>query len=256
MQLGDVRRTDAAVDLDVHVLRQQLSQPRHALERRFLERLPGVARMDAHAEHQIRVGGDGRDVLGRCLRVECDSGLQPGLAGGSDRRGHVVHRLDVERDAVPARLRNRLEVLRGALDHQMHIHRAAPLVHARRDRLQHDRPHRDRFDEVPVADVEMEDATAGVEQRVDLVAEVREVRPVQRRLDFGAPHPLCPAHVGIVRRRAMKNPLVRSRSGRVSRNSGRVGCAYCGHSAVSGSTSSPEASTTASFSSAFSVHTE
>ena len=38
----------------------------------------------------------------------------------------------------------------------------------------------------------------------------------------------------------MKKPLVRSRCGSVSRNSGRVGCAYCGHSSPSGSTSSPE----------------
>ena len=32
----------------------------------------------------------------------------------------------------------------------------------------------------------------------------------------------------------MKNPLVRSRCGSVRRNSGRVGCAYCGHSPSSG----------------------
>src|SRR5205823_1843087 len=56
-------------------------------------------------------------------------------------------------------------------------------------------------------------------------------------------------------KRAMKNPDVRSRCGIVSRNSGLVGCAYWGHSSVSGSTSSPDASTTASFSSALSVHT-
>ena len=37
----------------------------------------------------------------------------------------------------------------------------------------------------------------------------------------------------------MKKPLVRSRSGRVSRNSGRDGCAYCGHSSPSGSTLEP-----------------
>ena len=54
----------------------------------------------------------------------------------------------------------------------------------------------------------------------------------------------------------MKNPDVPWRCGVVSRNSGRFGCANCGHSSPSGSASRPDASTTASFSSAFSVHTE
>ena len=58
------------------------------------------------------------------------------------------------------------------------------------------------------------------------------------------------------RRRAMKNPDVPCRCGVVSRNSGRFGCANCGHSSPSGSGSRPSASTTASFSSAFSVQTE
>ncbi len=57
-------------------------------------------------------------------------------------------------------------------------------------------------------------------------------------------------------RRAMKNPDVPCRSGRVSRNSGSFGWANCGHSSPSGSISSPEASTTASFSSALIVQTE
>ena len=58
------------------------------------------------------------------------------------------------------------------------------------------------------------------------------------------------------RSRAMKKPDVPCRCGLVSRNSGRVGCAKAGHSSPSGSGSSPVASTTASFSSAFSVQTE
>ena len=58
------------------------------------------------------------------------------------------------------------------------------------------------------------------------------------------------------RSRAMKKPDVPCPCGVVSRNSGRFGCANAGHSSPSGSGSRPAASTTASFSSAFSVQTE
>ena len=130
------------------------------------------------------------DVSGLNATPACS----PCARAACDRRGHVVDRLVVERDAVAARLRDRLEVLRRVLDHQVHVHRAAALVDARRDRLQDDRPHRDRLDEVAVTDVEVEDAALRVEQRVDLVAEVREVGAVQRRLDLGASDPVRPAH--------------------------------------------------------------
>jgi hypothetical protein len=58
------------------------------------------------------------------------------------------------------------------------------------------------------------------------------------------------------RRRAMKKPAVPWRCGTVRRNSGRVGCLYSGCTAPRSSGWRPEASTTASFSSAFSVQTE
>ena len=45
-----------------------------------------------------------------------------------------------------------------------------------------------------VADVEVEDAGARVEQRRDLLAEVREVGGVERWLDLGRPHPVAPRH--------------------------------------------------------------
>ena len=58
------------------------------------------------------------------------------------------------------------------------------------------------------------------------------------------------------RSRAMKKPLVRWTCGSVSKNSGRLGCRNCGHSSASAASGSrPEASTTASFSSALSVQT-
>ena len=54
----------------------------------------------------------------------------------------------------------------------------------------------------------------------------------------------------------MKNPLVPDTCGSVRRNSGRVGCANCGHSSPSGTGVRPLASTIASFSSALIVQTE
>ena len=144
--------------------------------------------------------------------------------------------LVVERDAVAACCRDGLEVLAGILDHQVHVDHAAAAMDHRRDRLQHDRPHRDRLDEVAVADVEVEDAALGPQQLVDLGAEVREVCAVERRLDLDRPDPVPPGHRSRSYdfNRAMKNPLVRSRCGSVSRNSGRVGWAYWGHSVAEG----------------------
>ena len=45
-----------------------------------------------------------------------------------------------------------------------------------------------------VTDVEMEDADARVQQVLDLLAEMREIRRVQRRLDLDCPHPVAPSH--------------------------------------------------------------
>src|SRR4029450_10559430 len=97
-------------------------------------------------------------------------------------------------DAVAARLGDRTKVLLRAHDHQMDVEDTASLVDDRRDRLPHDRPDRDRLDELPVADVELEDPRAGVHERLELLAEAREVGRVDRRLDLDAPHPVTPAH--------------------------------------------------------------
>ena len=51
-----------------------------------------------------------------------------------------------------------------------------------------------------VADVEVEDADAGVQQGLDLLAELREVRRVQRRLDLDGPNPVAPSHRTILGR--------------------------------------------------------
>ncbi len=119
---------------------------------------------------------------------------RPVLSRGGDRRRDVVDRLEVEGHAVAARLRERLEVLRRMLDHQVHVDSRAGAVDPLGDRLQDDRPHRDRLDEMAVADVEVEDVHAGIEQLVDLLSEPREIGPVQRRLDLDLTRPVRPAH--------------------------------------------------------------
>src|SRR5712691_994910 len=86
------------------------------------------------------------------------------------------------------------DVTLGVVDHQVAVDHAAAAVDERRDRLEHDRPHRHRLDEVTVADVEMEDASARVHEDADLLAEVGKVRRVQRRLDLHHPHPVAPGH--------------------------------------------------------------
>ncbi len=100
----------------------------------------------------------------------------------------------MEGDAVAARLRELLEVVRRVVDHQVAVDASVLRVDHRCDRAQHDRPDRHRRDEMAVADVEVEDADAGVQQGLDLLAELREVRRVQRRLDLDGPHPVAPSH--------------------------------------------------------------
>ena len=67
-------------------------------------------------------------------------------------------------------------------------------VNDRRDPLEDDRADRDRLDEVPVADVEVEDARARAQQHLDLLAEPREVGRVERGLDLHRSDPVVPAH--------------------------------------------------------------
>ncbi len=114
---------------------------------------------------------------------------RPCCARGGDRRGDVVDDLVVERHAVAAGRRDLREVARRVVDHEVTVEHAARVVHARRDRAEDDRADRDGLDEVPVPDVEVKDATAGVEEDVDLLAEAREVGRVERRLDLDGLRP-------------------------------------------------------------------
>ena len=47
---------------------------------------------------------------------------------------------------------------------------------------------------MPISHVEVEDARASVEQRLDLVSESREVRRVEGRLDLDSADPVMPGH--------------------------------------------------------------
>src|SRR5205814_8158667 len=95
---------------------------------------------------------------------------------------------------------------------------------------------RHRRYEVPVAGVEVEDARSGAQENVDLLAEAREVRRVERRLDLDSPDPGVPGHAApdhttLHGRRRGREELVRVRCpraptstiGSIAREEGRVG---------------------------------
>jgi hypothetical protein len=97
----------------------------------------------------------------------------------------VRRRLDVDGDAVGARLREGVDVALRALDHQVHVHVAPGGVDLARERLDHRRPHAQRGYEVTVHDVDVDRAGAGLEHLGDLGAEPREVRGEHGRSDPG-----------------------------------------------------------------------
>ena len=170
---ADVLRLDAAVDLDEAV--DELARACEPLVGVLHELLAPVARVDRHAEAEIGalVGGLGSH-LDRRLGTEGDPDLEPVLARAGDHVADVVHSLDVEGDAVAARLGDLLEVVRRVVDHQVAVDPAAEVVDVRRDRAQHDRADRHRWDEMPVADVEVEDACAGVSARCSICSPSRQ----------------------------------------------------------------------------------
>ncbi len=136
------------------------------------------------------------------LRLESEADLELVLPREARNRRRVPDRFDVERDAVASGFCDRLEVALRLFDHEVAVQPAAEPMDERRDRLEHDRPDRDRRDEVPVADVEMEDPRAGAHQRLDLLTETREVGSVERRLDLHGAHPVPPGHAAILRTEA------------------------------------------------------
>ena len=129
------------------------------------------------------------------LRLERESHLKIVRARREHDGRQVRARLVVHGDAVAAGLLDRSEVLLGTLSHQVTVDERAARVDDRRDRLEDDRAHRDRLDEVTVADVEVEHMHAGAKEHVDLLAQAREVGRIERRLDLHRSDPVVPAHV-------------------------------------------------------------
>ena len=166
-----------AVDLD-RLPGQELAQARDPLQRLGHEGLAGVAGVDAHAEREVgaprqRAPPSSTPVPG----LKATPASSPCSRASGDQRARVVGDLDVEGDAVAAGARDLRDVPLGVVDHEVAVEHAAPLVHEAGDRLQDDRADRDRLDEVAVADVEVEDARAGVEQLLDLLARGARSRP-------------------------------------------------------------------------------
>ena len=76
-----------------------------------------------------------------------------------------------------------VDVALGPLDHQVHVDEPARLVDLLGQRVDDQRAHADRRHEVAVHDVDVDGAGAGVEHRVDLLAEAREVGREDRGRD-------------------------------------------------------------------------
>ena len=80
------------------------------VERLGHELLTGEARMDAHAEHEVRTVGGRCGLLDGRFRVERHAHAEPELSGTRDRLRRLALGLDVERDAVAARRPDLLQV--------------------------------------------------------------------------------------------------------------------------------------------------
>ncbi len=128
-------------------------------------------------------------------RVEGDADGEPVRPRAIGQRARIGGRLDVEGHRVGAGRRELLEVVRRVVDHQVAVEHPAGIVDAGRDRPNDDRADRHRWHEMAVTAVEVENAAAGRQEIVDLVAEAPEVGGVERRLDLRpAPDPVAPAH--------------------------------------------------------------
>ena len=113
--------------------------------------------------------------------IERRAGRHAELVDQPERVVQVRAGLDVHRARVGAGLRELGQLALGLLDHEVHVDRAAALVHEVGERRHDARAERDHGDEMPVHHVDVERARAGVEQLDDLAAERAEVGREDRR---------------------------------------------------------------------------
>ncbi len=106
----------------------------------------------------------------------------------------IAGHLDMKRHAVAAGCPNALEMALGLRNHEVAVEHPPSLVDEPGDGAQHDGADRDLVDEVTVADVEVKDPRASVEQAAELLAQAGEVRGVDRGLDDARTCPLSPSH--------------------------------------------------------------
>src|SRR3990170_3750087 len=193
--LPDRLPLDATVYLDANVGRKKRAQLRDSLECLGHERLARVAGVNRHAEHEVGALGSTHCMLDWRLRIERHSDTEPESARMRDRPSWLIAGFDVEGDAVATRLRYGLEVTFWLTHHEVAVQSSSPSAHQGRDRGEDDRADGDLGDEVAVAGVEVEDPRAHVDQQAELLAEPREVRRIDRRLDLDSVCPLRPAHL-------------------------------------------------------------
>ena len=188
---------DPAVDLDVHRSRQQRAQLADPLERLRHERLARVAGVDAHAEDEVDARLDAprprparRSVSGLKASPTCEAVLARERDDVREVRG-TTSRWTVTLSA--AGLGDLLEVLRRVVDHQVAVERRrrasctsgaidsstiGPIVTG--------------GTKWPSPTSKWKTRTPAREQRLDLLAEPREVGRVERRLDLDAADPVVP----------------------------------------------------------------
>src|SRR6059058_1041859 len=136
----------------------------------------------------------------RCSRLQRDTHAEAVLPRGSGDRAQILNRLVVEGDAVRAGLAKRTKVPFRRLDHQVDVDPAAAVVNQASNRPKHDWADDDRLDEMPVAHVVMENARAGGEELLDLLAKLCEVGRVEGGLDLGLSQPVPPGHLDLILR--------------------------------------------------------
>jgi len=118
--------------------------------------------------------------------VDREPGEAAKLADGVQRAVDVRRGLGMEGDRVRPSLGELLDVILGAVDHQVDVDRAAGLVDLVGDRARDERADRDRGDEVAVHHVHVDDPRAGGHHLLDLGAEAGEVRGENRGRDAPA----------------------------------------------------------------------